>query len=170
MEVRPARVDEQDALAALFMRSRNQGMRYVPPVPEEALPRIAADLFERNDDVWVAEEAGRVLGFLAIRRSRRNGWQVLERLYVEPDEQGRGVGTALLEQAKALRPGGLYLWVFEKNTGARRLYERHGFRLVALRLGAAADNGEREADALYAWPGVSLERGRAASDRESSVQ
>jgi GNAT superfamily N-acetyltransferase len=75
---------------------------------------------------------------------------VLERLYVEPDVQGQGIGTALLEQAKALRPGGLVLWVFQKNTGARRFYERHGFRLVKLTDGA--ENMEREPDALYQWP------------------
>ena len=49
---------------------------------------------------------------------------VLEKLYVEPTEQNRGVGAALLEKAKELRPDGFYLWVFQKNDGARRLYER----------------------------------------------
>ncbi|HXM76070.1 MAG TPA: GNAT family N-acetyltransferase, partial [Thermoanaerobaculia bacterium] len=90
------------------------------------------------------------LGFLAIRTSRSEGWEVLEKLYVEPDAQNRGVGTALLDQAKALRPDGLYLWVFQKNEGARRLYERHGFRLVKLTDGVG--NMEQEPDALYRWP------------------
>ena len=40
--------------------------------------------------------------------------------------------------------------MFQKNTGAIRFYERHGFRLVKLTDGA--DNMEREPDALYAWP------------------
>jgi len=39
--------------------------------------------------------------------------------------------------------------VFQKNTGAIRFYERHGFRLVKLTDGA--DNVEREPDALYYW-------------------
>jgi ribosomal protein S18 acetylase RimI-like enzyme len=150
VELRPARVDEQDALARLFQRAR-EGWEYVPRVPDEALPTIAGELFERHEEVWLAEEARRPLGFLAIRRSRRHGWEVLEKLYVDPEAQNRGVGTALLEQAKALRPGGLVLWVFQQNTGARRFYERHGFRVVALRFGAAADNMEGEPDALYAW-------------------
>jgi ribosomal protein S18 acetylase RimI-like enzyme len=150
VELRPARVDEQDALARLFQRAR-EGWEYVPRVPDEALPTIAGELFERHEEVWLAEEARRPLGFLAIRRSRRHDWEVLEKLYVDPEAQNRGVGTALLEQAKALRPGGLVLWVFQQNTGARRFYERHGFRVVALRFGAAADNMEGEPDALYAW-------------------
>lgn len=125
-------------------------MTYVPSVPDEALAVIAGDLFERNEELWLAEEDGRRLGFLAIRRSRRNGWETLERLYVEPDAQNRGVGAALLDKAKELRPQGLYLWVFQRNVGARRFYERHAFRLVKLTDGA--ENMEHEPDALYRWP------------------
>jgi ribosomal protein S18 acetylase RimI-like enzyme len=150
VELRPARVDEKDALARLFQRAREE-WEFVPPVPDEALPEIAEELFERHEEIWLAEEAGRPLGFLAIRRSRRHGWEVLEKLYVDPEAQNRQVGSALLDQAKALRPDGLVLWVFQQNTGARRFYERHGFHVVALRFGAAADNSEGEPDALYAW-------------------
>jgi len=55
----------------------------------------------------------------------------------------------LLDHAKRLRPGGLELWVFQRNEGARRLYERCGFRLVRLTNGAG--NMESEPDALYEW-------------------
>ena len=49
-----------------------------------------------------------------------------------PEHRGCGVGTALLAEAdrlasKAGMPG-LSLIVSDTNTGARRLYERHGFR------------------------------------------
>jgi ribosomal protein S18 acetylase RimI-like enzyme len=167
VELRPARVDEKDALARLFQRAR-RGWEFVPPVPDEVLPKIARELFERHDEVWLAEEDGRLLGFLAIRRSRRNGWEVLEKLYVDPDAQNRGVGSALLDQAKALRPHGFVLWVFQENTGARRLYERHGFRVAALRFGSAADNMEGEPDALYAWTPLSPKRAPAVSGRGST--
>jgi len=149
VELRPARVDEKDALARLFQRSRT-GMTFVPGPPDHVLPLIAEDIFERHEEVWLAEEDDRILGFLAIRRSRTEGWEVLEKLYVEPEAQNRGVGTTLLDKAKELRPDGLYLWVFQRNEGARRFYERHGFRLVKLTDGA--ENMEHEPDALYRWP------------------
>ena len=148
MELRPARRNEKDVLARLLQRARS-GWAFVQPIPDEALPRIAADLFERHEEVWLAEENGRPLGFLAIRRSDQNREEVLEKLYVDPEAQNRGVGTALLDQAKAMRPDGFVLWVFQENEGARRFYERHGFRLVELTDGA--DNMEREPDALYEW-------------------
>jgi GNAT superfamily N-acetyltransferase len=148
VEIRPASAEEMDALAQLYARTQ-RCMTYLPPMPDEHVP-LVAEMIARCDEIWLAEAEGRILGFLAIDHSWRDGWEVLERLYVEPSEQGRGIGTALLDKAKALRPDGLVLWVFQKNTGARRFYERHGFRLVKLTDGA--ENMEREPDALYAWP------------------
>ena len=127
-------------------------MEYLAPVPGEAAAPIA-DRNREHEEVWVAEEDGRLLGFLGIEHSTNLGAPVLERIYVEPAAQNRGVGRALLEKAKELRPDELYLWVFQKNEGARRLYERHGFELVKLTDGA--ENMEREPDALYRWPGSS---------------
>ena len=45
--------------------------------------------------------------------------------------------------------------MFQKNDGARRFYERHGFRLVELTDGGS--NMEKEPDARYEWlPGLTL--------------
>jgi len=45
-----------------------------------------------------------------------------------PEMQGQGVGNRLLEFAERYRgPAGMSLIVSNANTGARRLYERHGY-------------------------------------------
>ena len=147
MEIRRAREEEIELLTRLFIRARNQ-MEYLPLVPDEAAFPIAKRI-RAHEEVWLAEEDGNLLGFLGIEHSTNLDAPVLEKIYVEPGEQGRGIGVALLGKAKELRPDGLYLWVFQKNDGARRLYERHGFQLVKLTDGA--DNMEHEPDALYAW-------------------
>ena len=77
-----------------------------------------------SNEVWVAEEDGRVVGFAGLGDGK------LRHLWVEPAAQNRGFGTALLAKAKERRPDGFQLWLFQKNTGARRFYERHGFTLV----------------------------------------
>jgi ribosomal protein S18 acetylase RimI-like enzyme len=55
-------------------------------------------------------------------------------LAVDPAAQGRGLGTALLTHletvARDMGKTRLALHVVDSNTGARRLYERHGFRVV----------------------------------------
>lgn len=53
-------------------------------------------------------------------------------IYVHPDQVGRGVGRALLEESvarcSAAGHGRLLLWVLKENDRARRFYERAGFR------------------------------------------
>ena len=53
---------------------------------------------------------------------------VIEDLYVLPDRQGRGCGTALLRFAIQQCAGMPTMWVLETNQRAARLYEREGFR------------------------------------------
>jgi ribosomal protein S18 acetylase RimI-like enzyme len=54
-----------------------------------------------------------------------------------PEHRGRGLGSRLLDAANALAAEAgcdeLSLEVFEQNEGAVRLYERHGYRIVARR-------------------------------------
>ena len=75
----------------------------------------------------------------------------------------RRIGTLLLDLAKARRPGGFSLWVFESNTPARAFYAHHG--LVELELTDGRTNEERARDVRMAWPGEApLEHFRARID------
>ena len=116
-------------------------MRYLPRIDDEhrGLP---GEWFLDCSEIWVVEQP-EVIGFLGLQGDE------VSHLYVEPSRQGGGIGSALLDHAKQLRPERLELWVFQKNEGARRFYERHGFRLVKLTDGAG--NMEKEPDALYEW-------------------
>lgn len=86
---------------------------------------------------------GRAVGFAALD----GDWLV--QLYVDPHHQGRGVGRALLEDAKRLRPHGLNLHVFTRNVRARRFYEMGGFVLIDQSDGRG--NDELEPDCTYSW-------------------
>ena len=57
---------------------------------------------------------------------------LIENLYILPGEQNRGHGTQLLRHAMARCEGTPTLWILDNNAGARRLYERHGFRLTGV--------------------------------------
>ena len=59
---------------------------------------------------------------------RIEGDEIVE-LYVDHFFQGRGVGAQLVEYAKENFPV-RFLWAIEKNTGAIRFYEAHGFHLT----------------------------------------
>jgi GNAT superfamily N-acetyltransferase len=141
--VRPARADEADVVAAVFVPSF-RGLAFLPLVHTDDQIRtwIRNEMFPGHE-VWIAELTQSVVGFAAL------AGDFLGHLYVHPREQGRGVGTALLNVVKRERPEGFRLWVFQRNEGARRFYERHGCRLVELTDGAR--NEEKEPDALYEW-------------------
>ena len=55
---------------------------------------------------------------------------LIENLYVLPEKQGRGYGSALLEHAAARCPGAPRLWVLNINEKARRFYEARGYALT----------------------------------------
>jgi GNAT superfamily N-acetyltransferase len=143
VKTRSAKPGDAEAVGDIFLATRAE-MTYLPELHTAAETRSwIRDVVLRDLEVWLAEDDGRALGFAAL------GQDLLEHLYVHPQAESRGIGTALLALSKDRRPGGLRLWVFQKNRGARRFYERHGFRLVQLTDGRG--NEEGEPDALYEW-------------------
>jgi GNAT superfamily N-acetyltransferase len=96
----------------------------------------------RSCDIWGAFGGEGMRGIIAFRQD----W--VDQLYILPDAQGRGVGTALLQVAQGTFDR-LQLWTFQRNIPARRFYEARGFALVRETDGSG--NEEKEPDALYLW-------------------
>jgi ribosomal protein S18 acetylase RimI-like enzyme len=142
IELRAAAPADAEAIGDVFLAAR-AGMDYLPRLHSDAETRAwLAGVVLPGSAVTVAVVDGLVTGFCAVDGA------VVEHLYVHPRGHGRGIGSALLDHAKQ---GGaeLTLHVFQRNTGARRFYERHGFAAVAFTDGAG--NEEREPDVLYRW-------------------
>ena len=144
---RPAERSDLPEVADLFLASRSGASGAMPPVTapwDVVREHIEAwDLAVR--EVWLAEDPLGLAGFATLT----GAW--LESLYVAPDRQGTGVGTALLDLAMALRPEGFGLWVFASNTPARGFYQRHG--LIELEHTDGSGNAERQPDIRMVWPG-----------------
>jgi len=146
LTVRPADPQEADALAELYLASREAAFPAMPrPVhpPHELRRWLRGRFGEPDTEVWLAESGDRPVGLLLLE----GDW--VHSLYVAPDRLGQGVGSALLALAQGLRPR-LGLWVFAANTAARRFYARHGF--VEVRHTDGAANEEHEPDVELAWP------------------
>lgn len=148
LSLRPATADDLPRVAELYLRVREAVVPAMPPqihTVDEVQAYVGGwDLARR--EVWLAELDGPPVAFLVLE----GAW--LDSLYVLPEAAGRGVGTALLDLAKALRPDGFCLWVFESNAPARGFYERHG--LVELEHTDGSGNEERAPDLKMAWPGA----------------
>jgi GNAT superfamily N-acetyltransferase len=148
LSLRPGRAGDAEALASIHHRSRAAAMPWLPVLHDETETQgWMRGIVLASQRVLVAERNGRPVGFAAVE----GDW--LEQLYVEPEAIGTGVGRPLLDAVKAERPDGLSLYVFARNTRARRFYEAAGFVLVAESDGR--DNEERKPDCTYRWGGIS---------------
>jgi ribosomal protein S18 acetylase RimI-like enzyme len=139
--IRPARADDARAIGDVFLGARKASMGWLPPLhtDEETRAWLAGPMM-RDCRVWVAGDP--VEGFLALHGA------TIDHLYVLPEAQGRGTGTALLRLAQAMESR-LRLFVFARNEGAARLYRRHGFRVI--HEGDGSTNEEREPDLEMEW-------------------
>ena len=144
--LRPATTEDASEVTELYLATRRAAEPGMPPQlhsAESVLAHTTGAIVEK--EVWIAESE-EILGFAVIDKS------FLDSLYVGPDHQGFGVGTALLDLAKARRPDGFALWVFASNAAARGFYRRHG--LVELEHTDGSANEERSPDVRMAWPGA----------------
>lgn len=138
--VRRATLADADAAAAVFTASF-ASMRFVPKLHSAQEDREFVRRLIAEKEVWLAVRDGGILGLACYH----DGW--LEQLYVDPAHHNHGIGTALLKHVMSEHPEGFQFWTFQANTGARRFYEHHGCRLVALTDGSG--NEEKTPDALY---------------------
>jgi GNAT superfamily N-acetyltransferase len=85
--------------------------------------RAARELQTGRWQMRVARLGGRLVGFAAIVPPD----SLLEQLFVVPDAQRHGVGSALLGDAMQRHPLGLKLRTQASNRDGLRFYARHGF-------------------------------------------
>ncbi|KQT91177.1 hypothetical protein ASG49_12720 [Marmoricola sp. Leaf446] len=160
LTLRPARPDEVADLSRVFVAARRAAAPDLPlPVhgEEEVRAHLAAAVSAPDREVWVADAGEGVAGFLVLTRT----W--LDDLYVDPAHQRRGVGSALLDLARAQRPQGFGLWVFATNRPARAFYAHHGLVELETTDGSATEEGAP--DVRVVWPGERpLSHLRAAID------
>ena len=97
----------------------------------------------KNSTVLLVKTGAEVEGFIAFE----NGY--LDCLYLCGKARNKGLGRALLAQAKANSPTGLSTWVLQQNHGAWRFYLREGF--YEAEHGDGSDNEENLPDMRMKW-------------------
>ena len=95
---------------------------------------FVSEFDESRDGLWAATANGKFAGAVAIdgHNAMVDGAR-LRWFIVEPDLQNAGLGNRLISRAvqfcKDKKYPKIFLWTFEGLDAARRLYERHNFRL-----------------------------------------
>jgi len=131
MVIRPAIPADALAVALVHVRAWQAGYQGLLPAGYldglRAEDRAARYTFgaASGPATSVAVEGGAILGFATIHEDE------LSALHVDPDAWSRGVGRALIAQARAdLAARGVaraWLWLMAGNVRAQRFYERDGW-------------------------------------------
>jgi GNAT superfamily N-acetyltransferase len=144
--LRSAVAADAERIAQILIDVRTAFMAYAPLAhsPEEVRSWVARTLVPAGGTV-VAECDGVIVGVMTIEREVSCSW--ITQMAVDPPHVGNGIGSVLLQHAFRVCRLPIRLFTFQANAGARRFYERHGFRPVRLSDGRA--NEERCPDVLY---------------------
>jgi GNAT superfamily N-acetyltransferase len=109
--------------AAFVSEALIYGTADMPPLTQ-TLDELEAEL--RDAGGWVARVDGRLVG--AIRTREEGGMLLIGRIAIAPDQQGSGIGRALLEAAEnSSRAEEAELFTGSLSEANIRLYERCGY-------------------------------------------
>lgn len=145
MILRRASSADANEVAGVLYEARTAHLPYALVHDRPSYDAWVAEVLLRAADVTVACEGSTIVGVLAIEVIDRCSW--ITQLYVRPGLVGRGIGSKLLRHALRAVRRPIRLQTFARNDGARRFYERHGFRAIAFSDGSA--NEERCPDVTY---------------------
>jgi GNAT superfamily N-acetyltransferase len=144
--IRDASLDDTESIVAVTAsgwRERYQGIVAADRLADLPLARwrheISVGLRRPVKDAFTlaAEMRGELTGYSYVMAPARDGDLTpssaeIVGMYVAPSNWRQGVGSALLEatfkRLEKLEYTDVVLWVFKDNRGARRFYNRHGFK------------------------------------------
>ena len=86
-----------------------------------------------------------VIGVVALIEEENIIW--IDQMYIDPKYVNNGIGTFMLNNVIKSASKPVRLFTFQENSGARRLYERHGFEAIEFSNGE--HNEESCPDVLY---------------------
>jgi len=143
--IRPMEPHDTDEAADVWWASRHAEGSPLPPTirPITEVRKWFAEILLPDAQTWIALDDGRIVAVLTLDGDE------LDQLYVVPEASGQGVGSALVDLAKDLRPGGLALWTFQSNLRAQAFYRQHGFAEV--RRTDGQENEEKVPDVRMVW-------------------
>ena len=143
MLIRRAGIDDVEQLRLLYQELEEDGVRYQPEhfVVGERSNEFFQSVFESADqDILVAEEDGKILGFSHVMILEQKKVACLkpetlvyiQDLDVLESRRSQGIGTLLMEASKRygkeLGVDFIRTQVFPQNIDGMRFYEKNGFR------------------------------------------
>ena len=135
-EIRPFRVGDMGLIASrqsILYQERYGWNRAIEVHEGDVTTNFLRNFKPDREQCWVAEVDGQMAGSIFLT-DEGDSVSRLRLLYVEPVFQGRGIGDALVSSciafARSVGYERITLWTHTILESARRIYARHGFRIV----------------------------------------
>jgi putative acetyltransferase len=125
--IRESTDDDMDEILAIWLDASIKAHDFIDAEYWRSQLDNMRNIYLPASETYVYEGRGELMGFYSLVEDR------LAALFVSPAHQGRGIGTALLSHAKALRRQ-LSLSVYEENVAGYSFYLSRGFVVVSEQL------------------------------------
>lgn len=122
---RKPNIEDIDALEELFQITRQHTFTSRPAEEFKIGDCVKST---QEDEVWVAEETGVIVGFVSIYTSDN----FIHNLFVHPNSQGKGIGKQLLQVAEENLARPMTLKAAMDNPKSFSFYEKYGWHQVSI--------------------------------------
>lgn len=120
MQIRAYTPSDRAAVLDIWLEASKVGHPFLPLAELNRQQALVGDVYLPISETWVAEQEGRIVGFIGLLESFIGG------LFVDPKQHGNGVGRRLIDHAYRLK-GSLSVEVYADNPIAPTFYARCGF-------------------------------------------
>lgn len=118
--IREYRQADIDQVLAIWLTASIEAHNFIEPHFWESKVSEMRDVYIPASETFVLEYEEKINGFYSLYGN------TLAAIFVAPESQGKGMGTALLDDAKNRRES-LQLSVYKENVPGIKFYEKHGF-------------------------------------------
>jgi ribosomal protein S18 acetylase RimI-like enzyme len=123
--IRKAKPDDTPQLEVLYQRTCRETFT---SRPQDTFQMGDYAKSVREDEVWVAEEHGKIIGFVSTYPADN----FVHNLFVYSEHQGRGIGSSLMQRAEANLARPMTLKIAMDNLDVCAFYEKQGWSQVSV--------------------------------------
>lgn len=133
---------ENDDLNAIMEIWKNENIKAHKFIPKEYWENNYEFVKEAlpNSEIYVYLIEEKIIGFIGLNNN------YIEGIFIDSNNQGIGIGTALLNKVKGIK-NNLTLSVYKKNTNAINFYKKNNFTIVNEQI----DNATNEIEYTMDW-------------------
>lgn len=126
MTVRPATKADARTCARIEKQESGESIEIIEDDIEKQIE-------EEDQFIFVAEEGGKVVGFISAEWQRWNNSVYIDSLYIDENHRYKGYGSQLLKEmirkSREVRSKKVFIDVEAGNTNALIMYLKHGFEV-----------------------------------------